>query len=245
MIRFSLLFILLILSQIGLSQPSAAAALLENSIKYHDPDGKWDNGKFHFPLHESRPNGGYRLTDATLDNRRQVFELVQIRGKDRVHRYLSSDSCGVKWNYQTEISDEIKKSMRLNCDGGNDFYRNYYSYLYGLPMKLKDPGTIIDPRVKKKDFFGKELLEIRVTYDPEVGGDIWYFYFDPKSFALSGYRFYHDEKKNDGEYILLEGEITINGVKFPEKRGWYTHKEGKYLGNDDLLPYPATSVKNE
>jgi hypothetical protein len=88
------------------------------------------------------------------------------------------------------------------------------------------------------------LLEIKVTYDPEVGADIWYFYFDPSTFALSGYRFYHDESKNDGEYILLEGEITINGVKFPEKRAWHTHKEGKYLGNDDLLPYPATTASN-
>jgi hypothetical protein len=226
------------------SQPSEAEHLLEKSIQYHDPSGKWETGIFHFPLYESRPNGGYRLTDILLNNQRQIFEVAQIRGKDRVHRYLSSDSCGVRYNYSIEVPTDIQKNLRLNCEGGNDFYRNYYAYLYGLPMKLKDPGTIIAPEVKKKDFFGKNLLEIKVTYDPEVGADIWYFYFDPSTFALSGYRFYHDESKNDGEYILLEGEITINGVKFPEKRAWHTHKEGKYLGNDDLLPYPATTASN-
>jgi len=85
------------------------------------------------------------------------------------------------------------------------------------------------------------LLEIKVTYDPSVGKDIWYFYFDPTTYALRGYRFYHDEAKNDGEYILIDGEVTINGVKFPKNRAWYTHKEGKYLGNDDLLEYAATN----
>ncbi len=232
-------------SIIGFSQSSEAESLLEKSIQYHDPEGKWIKGEFHFPLYESRPNGSYRLTDVKLDNKRRTFELTQIRGKDRLSRYLSPDSCAVEWNYQSNIEDGLKKSLRLHCDGGNDFYRNYYAYLYGLPMKLKDPGTLIDPSVKKKNFFGKNLLEIKVTYDPEVGGDIWYFYFDPSTYALSGYRFYHDEKKNDGEYILLEGEIIINGVKFPEKRGWYTHKEGKYLGNDDLLAYPATEIKKD
>lgn len=227
------------------AQQSEAAVLLKKSIQYHDPTGKWTSGTFHFPLYESRPDGGYRLTDIHLDNRRQIFEVEQIRGKDRVHRYLSLDSCGVRFNHSAEISKDIKQNLRLNCEGGNKFYRNYYAYLYGLPMKLKDPGTLIAPEVKQKDFFGKKLLEIKVTYDPEVGKDVWYFYFDPKTYALSGYRFYHDEAKNDGEYILLEGEITINGVKFPEKRAWYTHKEGKYLGNDDLLPYPATRFSKE
>ena len=237
----TVLFSFLLLCSFPLiSQSYDAEEVLSKSIKYHDPNGKWGSAKFHLPLFEGRPNGNYRLTDIKLDNRSRVFEYTQIRGKDRVSRYLSPDSCGVEWNYQSDIKEEIQKKFRLHCDGGNEFFRNYYAYLYGLPMKLKDPGTIIDPKVKKKDFFGEELLELRVTYDSNVGEDIWYFYFDPETFALSGYRFYHDEKKNDGEYILLEGEITINGIKFPEKRAWYTHKEGKYLGNDDLLPYAAT-----
>lgn len=224
----------------SIAQNISASDLLQKSISYHDPSGQWTKGEFYLPLYESRPNGGYRLTDIRLDNAQRIFELTQIRGKDRLSRYISSDSCAVSWNYQKDITKEQKERLRLNCDGGNDFFYNYYAYLYGLPMKLKDPGTVIDPKVKKKDFFGKALLEIKVTYNPEVGEDIWYFYFDPQTYALSGYRFYHDEAKNDGEYILLEGEILINGVKFPQKRGWYTHKEGKYLGNDDLLPFPAT-----
>ncbi len=237
-----LVYLILMMPFAGFAQGNKAEDILNKSIQYHDPAGKWENSRFHLPLYESRPSGGYRLTDIFIDNARQSFQVFQIRGKDRLQRYLSPDSCGVIWNHDRSVPEETAKSLRLNCNGGNVFYRDYYTYLYGLPMKLKDPGTSIDPQVKKKNFFGKELLEIKITYDPEVGGDTWYFYFDPQTYALSGYRFYHDETKNDGEYILLEGEITINGVKFPQKRGWHTHKEGKYLGNDDLLPYAATSV---
>ena len=222
------------------AQAFNAEAILQKSIQYHDPDGNWEKGQFHFPIYESRPNGNYRLTDVKLDNFNRTFELHQIRAKDRVFRFLGPDTCTVQWNYEEEISQDKQKQLRLNCEGGNDFYRDYYAYLYGLPMKLKDPGTIIAPNAKKIDFFGQELLEIKVNYSSEVGEDIWYFYFHPDTYALSGYRFYHDEQKNDGEYILLNGEITINQIKFPKERAWYTHKEGKYLGNDDLLPYPAT-----
>lgn len=241
-----LTILLLVFGFLLLGRPAAfpqidnARALVQKSIQYHDPAGKWEKGAFHFPLYESRPNGGYRLTDIWLDNQRSTFELRQIRGKDRLYRYLGPETCRVEWNYRTEVPAEARENLRLHCDGGNTFYRNYYGYLYGLPMKLQDPGTIIDPEIREKDFFGKELLEIKVTYEAEVGGDTWYFYFDPQSYALSGYRFYHEEEKNDGEYILLEGEITINGVKFPQRRAWHTHREGKYLGNDDLLPFAAT-----
>lgn len=225
------------------TQSLSSTELIEKSIAYHDPQNQWNQSKFHLPIYESRPNGGYRLTDLYLDNANQTFELMQIRGKDRLYRYLSSDSCSTQWNYSTTVPSEQQKKLRLNCTGGNAWYRDYYSYLYGMPMKLKDPGTHIDQTPRTRDFFGKELLEIRVLYSAEVGQDIWYFYFDPKTYALSGYKFYHDEQKQDGEYILLDGEIVIKGVKFPQNRAWYTNKDGKYLGNDDLLPFEATRFR--
>ena len=101
-------------------------------------------------------------------------------------------------------------------------------------MKLKDPGTIVHPDAKVQDFFGQSLIEIKVTYDPLVGADTWYIYFDPKDFSLKGYRFYHDEEINDGEYILFEGELSYRNVRIPKQRKWYTHKEDRYLGADIL-----------
>ena len=113
-------------------------------------------------------------------------------------------------------------------------YRNYYSYLYGLPMKLRDPGTHLDPKVEKKNFHGKDYWVLEVRYDPEVGEDLWYFYFNPDTYAMEAYQFYHDVAKNDGEYILLEGEHRLGGMRIPKIRTWYTNKEEKLLGTDTL-----------
>jgi len=68
-----------------------------------------------------------------------------------------------------------------------------------------------------------------------VGKDIWYFYFDKKTVALIGYRFYHDESKNDGEYITLDGEEIIQGIRIPKNRKWYYNKDDKFLGADFLI----------
>jgi hypothetical protein len=75
---------------------------------------------------------------------------------------------------------------------------------------------------------------LKVTYDPEKGSDTWYFYFDPKTYALAAYQFYHDPAKNDGEYILLEGEAEVGSMRLPKRRSWFTNKEDRFLGTDLL-----------
>jgi hypothetical protein len=131
------------------------------------------------------------------------------------------------------LTDEVKKKQNLTCDRAN-MYKNYYSYLYGLPMKLKDPGTIIHKQVNLDKFKGEMYLVLKVTYEKEVGEDIWYFYFNPETYALELYQFFHDEEKNDGEFILLSGLETVNGIKIPKKRDWYYNKNEEYLGTDIL-----------
>ena len=208
--------------------------VLEKSIRYHDPNGTWEKGSFQFSFHESRPTS-YRLTDVVLNNSRQTFQLFQRSGKDQFLRYAGPEGCRHEFNGSKDIPEDIRKKYRLSCERSTMF-KNYYSYLWGLPMKLRDPGAIIDPTVRLRNFFGQDLFEIKVTYEPEVGGDTWYFYFDQETFALSGYRFYHDESKNDGEYILLSGEAEVGGLKLPKKREWYTHRDRRYLGTDELVP---------
>jgi ATP:corrinoid adenosyltransferase len=62
----------------------------------------------------------------------------------------------------------------------------------------------------------------------------WYFYFDPKTYAMEIYQFFK-EGKDSGEYILLSELETINEVKMPKIRAWYYNKDDKYLGTDILL----------
>ena len=106
-------------------------------------------------------------------------------------------------------------------------------------MKLKDPVTIISEYAINKRFKGKDYLVLKASYDKAVGSDVWYFYFDPESYAMKVYQFYKTGDKGNvtegsGEYILLTEEETVSGIKMPKIRAWYYNKDDKYLGTDTL-----------
>lgn len=213
-----------------------AKEVLARSIAYHDPNGHWARKEIQLSLYEQRPGADYRLTHLTIHQPTGTFVLDQQRGPDHIYRKLSADGCASGYNGNRNLTDEAKAQYRLRCSD-HETYANYYQYLWGLPMKLRDPGTILAPTVWTETINSKEYLKIKVTYDPEVGGDIWYFYFAPDTYALSAYRFYHDESVNDGEYILLEGEELHSGIRFPAKRSWYMNADHRFLGYDQLLDY--------
>ncbi|MGI9626820.1 MAG: DUF6503 family protein, partial [Longimicrobiales bacterium] len=131
-------------------------------------------------------------------------------------------------------SDELTESLRLDCPGVERM-RNYYLYLWGLPMKLTDPGTQIASEIEQATFDERAALSAKVTYDAEVGSDIWYFYFDPATYQMIGYKFYHDEAAGDGEYILLRDEYDLLGMKIPAVRRWFTNRDSTFLGADHLV----------
>ena len=172
-----------------------------------------------------------RTSRVTIDNGKSEFHLSMING-GRVYEFMVDglDSCEVRVDYQAPTSFE-RDSLGLNAARGRR-WRDYYGYLYGLPMKLKDPGTVIDPEVINTTFQGEDVLALKVTYEETVGEDIWYFYFSPETYAMVGYRFYHDESINDGEYIILTGIEVDRGLRIPKDRAWYTNKEDKLLGVD-------------
>jgi len=207
--------------------------LLEKSIQYHDPKGEWDtfNGIMNF--RETRPNGADRETAMMLDNEKGIFSLDQMRAGYQVEKFIEQDQCSYKVNGTNTVADSLIQKFRLTCPQIQRI-RNYYVYLWGMPMKLRDPGTQIQKEVTQTTFMEKEVLTMKVTYEQSVGEDIWYFYFQPDNFALVGYRFYHDEAVNDGEYIPLEGEETINGIRFPKTRTWFVNKDDRLLGADIL-----------
>ncbi|MDX1406544.1 MAG: DUF6503 family protein [Saprospiraceae bacterium] len=214
--------------------------LLARSIAYHDPSGAWPRDVHEIRLFESRPGnppdrgGNYRITDLHIDLPGGLFRLEQQRGPDKIIREVQASACRQWLNGRETVTDGERTAFGLDCPRSLRM-RDYYTYLWGLPMKLTDPGTIIDPQVYEADFFGTVLLQIRVTYDADVGGDTWYFYFHPDNYALRGYRFYHDEPANDGEYILLNGEVDVGALRLPASRKWYRHDNGTFLGEDRII----------
>ena len=209
-------------------QDLSSTQLLDNAIAYHDPLGSWKsfNGVLHITM--VTPNKSNRESKIHINLADDYFFLKATRDSVETKYTIKQGKCS------TSITDTIYPSnKRTPCETAK-LYKNYYTYLYGLPMKLKDPGTNISEAVIKKTFKGKEYFVLKVTYDEEIGTDTWYFYFDPNTYAMEVYQFFKDESKNDGEYILLTEELTINNIRMPKNRAWYYNKNNAYLGTDIL-----------
>ncbi len=207
--------------------------LLEKTIAYHDPYSKWESFNSNFYVTMESPNRSLRKSKIELDFPSSFFRLTVNQNENIIQSTLNKDKCILLFNGEEDFADEIKNEYRLDCERAS-VLKDYYTYLYGLPMKLKDPGTIIDPKVQKVLIDGIEFFVLKATYEEAVGNDTWYFFFDQKTFALKQYQFYHDESKNDGEYILLEDELEVNGIKMPKNRSWYFNSNDQFLGIDKL-----------
>jgi hypothetical protein len=174
-----------------------------------------------------------RRSQIELDISKSFFKLSMEDNGNKLVSTLDNNDCLLSFNGNKTFSEEIATKFHLNCERVS-MYRDYYTFLYGLPMKLNDKGTIIDSKINEKQISGISYWVLKATYTPEVGGDTWYLYFDKNTYQLKRYQFFHEEAKNDGEYIILENELMIGGIKMPKDRAWYYNKDDNYLGTDYL-----------
>ncbi|MCB4799816.1 DUF6503 family protein [Neotamlana laminarinivorans] len=223
----------LLFSLVVFSQDITGTELLDKAIAYHDPEGNWETFSDSLKITMDIPEKPNRESKIYIDLPNEYFS-VKAEAQGKVVEYIvDKDSVIIGFNGEKNPSEAILKANKLSKKRAL-LYKNYYSYLYGLPMKLKDEGTIIHEKVEDKIFKGKSYLVLKATYDKNVGKDTWYFYFNKVTYAMEVYQFYHDESKNDGEYILLSDEKVISSIKMPKIRAWYMNKDDKHLGTDIL-----------
>lgn len=232
---FALVFLL---TTLVYSQEITANQLLDNAIKYHDPNNNWNTFEGEFTVVMTTPNSSDRTSKISINLPKEYFGVTATRDSVTTTYTINKGICEMRYN--GKLLDSIQaKEKNLSCDRAQ-LYKNYYTYLYGLPMKLKDPGTNLNNTIEKKSFKGKDYLVLKVTYDEGVGSDVWYFYFNPNTYAMEIYQFFKTdengkEKPDSGEYILLTEEAIMNGIKMPKIRAWYYNKDDKYLGTDTLV----------
>lgn len=234
---------LLALAAIPLWSPAAGADDLSQTLllsqRYHDPRGVWFKSRIRLTLDEARTDGSSRTSHVVIDNPGSAFELKTRRDNRQIVMSVFREKTSASLDGRIDFSKEDAVKYGLTPEAVQR-RRNYYAYVFGLPMKLSDPGAIVGIPVPVAKFEGRAYRRIRVTYDPKVGGDVWDFFFDPKTNALSGYRFFHDEAKGDGEFITLEGEIDCgSGIRLPKSRSWFMHKDRKALGRDTITACSA------
>lgn len=189
-------------------------ALIEKSIRFHDPNQIWGTFSGTFSIVDSLPPG----------RESRAYELSFQNRLNKMH-YRKDDLEFIVWGDSLQVfKGEIEKDQALRL-------RNYYGYLWGLPMKLKDPGTKIDKQVFEEKLNGKSFQVVRVPYEK----DTWYFYFDPETAQLEAYKFHQKESTKKGEIIFLEGLVGSEGMQIPKIRSWYRYENGEFLGTDRLL----------
>jgi hypothetical protein len=211
-----------------------AKELLDRSIAYHDPQGRWERGAFEITDLTSRPDGTGRRTVLRFDNGRGRFEMDGSSDGRALNFVVENDKVDVRLDGRSDLSaDEIER-YRLTPPQLLT-RRNFYLYLWGLPMKLRDPGTRLDPRVKETQLQGKAVYALRVTYDESVGKDTWYFYLDRETCALLGHRFYHDEAAGDGEYTVFSEEVSGQGLRLPRVRKWFRNRDDSLFITHTIL----------
>jgi hypothetical protein len=196
------------------AEPVTGRDFILKSIQYHDPKGSWTTLKATFVIQDSLPAGrDSRFYEFSLDNKQSKM-VYKIKG---LHYIVWNDSVQV-------FEGEVEKERALRM-------RNYYSYLWGLPMKLMDSGTEIEDLVKTEILDGVSYHVVRVPYEK----DIWYFYLEPDTYRMAAYKFYQDEPNQKGEVIYLENEVEFQGMKIPANRSWYRTEISEFLGTDQLL----------
>ena len=213
--------------------PATGPELVQAAIAYHDPGGEWPSLRHGFVIEQERPDGGATTATVRLDVRRSGFSYDEETAEGLLSKGVEDGECFATIDGEPP-TEEQASNLRLDCPA-IERTRNYYLYLWGLPMKLRDPGAVIDPAIRDDEFDGQPTKVVKVSYDPDVGTDTWYFHFAPDTHRMVGYQFYHDETTGRGEYILLSGERDVLGMKIPAERRWFTNAEDRYLGTDVLV----------
>ncbi|MEQ8906638.1 DUF6503 family protein [Ekhidna sp.] len=196
-----------------LSAQTSAEQVLAKAVSYHDPQDNWSSIKATLQFKETRPSGPNRSTIIELDNAQSYIKIN--RNDEEVY----------------EVNGEVAEVLKGDKDKARALVlRNYYLYLWGLPMKLYDKSTP-EITLSEDEKVGDTLCKVlRVAYEE----DTWYFYIDNFSGRMLQYKFYKDEAAGKGELITLEDEIMVKGIKIPQKRSWYRLPEMEYLGTDIL-----------
>ncbi|MDF2157842.1 DUF6503 family protein [Algoriphagus sp. CAU 1675] len=196
------------------SKPKTGRELILKSIEYHDPTNNWSHLKATLVIQDSLPPG--------RDSR--FYEVFLDNSNSKMGYKINGLSYEVIQDSLIQIVGEIEEERALRM-------RNYYTYLWGLPMKLMDAGTVIEDSIRHEILGGKEYLVARVPYDK----DTWYFYINPENFRMEAYKFFQDEANLVGEIIYLQKEIEFNSLRIPAQRTWYRTEKPEFLGTDILL----------
>ena len=215
------------------SEPTYDSQLLERTLAYHDPEGNWPQLKTRLYLSSADTAGQENTFEIEMDNSTGYFAHISRQDGKEVVKGIANGEKFYLLDGKKEISEADREKYNLTPEAV-DWVHRFYGYLYGLPMKLTDAGANVKDTAREEKMEGKTYKVLQVNYDAAVGSDNWFFYLNPDTYAMEAYRFNHG-KPESGEYILLDQELVVDGIRIPKVRKWYWNKNNGYLGTDTLI----------
>jgi len=213
---------------------SSAERLLARSLDFHDPDRLWSKDVLSLRWTSARPDGVVAL-DFEIDYRPgDSFAMRGEYGGAELVYGVSGDAFSAVVDGESELSEETRKSAGLAREDGL-FWRNYFGFLGGMPMCLRNPQVQLEPEDFEVEFEGRLVRAIRASFSPEVGTDVWTFYFESETAELIGCRFDRADPTRDGETLVFEELVSIGGMQLPKRRTWYMNADRELLGTDELF----------
>ncbi|MCP4520326.1 MAG: hypothetical protein GY827_01300 [Cytophagales bacterium] len=176
---------------------------LDKAIKYHDSQAKWATLKDSFQL----------ISNSKWSDWKDEHLTIHIDVAQNSLTYKNEErniACQFTGDETTALIDSC------DCSSYASWTKNFYTYIWGLPMKLKDEGTIVT-EAKLVKFFGDSCHILKVSYEKED----WEYYFKKDTYYLAGFRFEMKGEKGGGEIVRHEGVSNWNGIITPTKRSWY------------------------
>ena len=219
----------------GFSQELTSEFVLEQAMKFHDPDSKWNQTTLSIHIQEPRIQNPGRFSKLTLNTSRGQFSLSRDYEIGEVERLISSEGeAKVLVNGSISYSEEIKEEYRLDSSR-NAGYKTFYQMLYGFPMSLK--GDLIKEVSKPviEEVFDKEYIMIEFSLSESIISDRWQVYFSKEDYSVRALKFIHEEPDEEDEVILFDGIYTWDGISIPRYRHWYLSDSREYLGSDIIV----------
>lgn len=202
---------------------TAAESLLDKTIQFHDPDNKWPEYKTMVVqksrmLREGDDTTAVRTRKILMDNEQRHFIVQQDVEDYSLIRTVGGDSlCETRW-LKPDLTAEDSARMNLTCESAR-FYRDYFRYLLGLPMVLRDSATVLSDKVGEEELFGSTYQTLTVNYKPEGEHPEWTFFVDTTDYHLAAARFVKPD--STGEYIVF-GDVTRHkGIRNFDTFKWY------------------------
>lgn len=190
--------------------------IISKSIQFHDPHSHWSkfqatmNFESSFSWNDSIPEH----LELTFDNFNNHFNYINHDRKVEID--FHPDSC--KGIPQNELCNSYAWTYK------------FYPYVWGLPMKLKDPGIQPEKGIKKTALKNDSVWEIQVNYEAE---NFW-FYFDDQNYQLRAFKFIKNDTSAHGEIVILDKLQEVQSINFPKHKTWL-NLDSSLIGTNELI----------